>query len=283
MAISYEPLSKHFGVQVSDVDVDALTDDDKQSLYDAFLHHGLLLFRDLPLTLDQHVALTRVFGEPEPHPMPALRHPVKPEILVLAGESGKGVGWHMDLIYRKNPSAGALLRPIVIPEEGGQTAWIDRAKVYAALSNTMKEKVSDLQVVMSYGYYFDNELKERSAEILARYNGEHDEEGEGTPVETERFPDVTHPLVYRQPETGDPVLNVSPSFAKEIVGLPKGEGDALLSELQTFATREEFSYTHDWQEGDLALWNNWRTMHRGYGHQHQRVMYRTTIEGGALS
>jgi taurine dioxygenase len=39
-------------------------------------------------------------------------------------------------------------------------------------------------------------------------------------------------------------------------------GLALLEEVYQSATRDEFVYAHQWQVGDLVLWDNGFTMHR---------------------
>ena len=104
------------------------------------------------------------------------------------------------------------------------------------------------------------------------------EDEAGTP----EFKPVTHPLVHRHPESGRKVLNISPGFTQSVVGMPEAEGNALLDELRAFATQERFTYFHDWEVGDLVIWDNWRTMHIATGHKkkYARRMHRTTLRGG---
>ena len=95
------------------------------------------------------------------------------------------------------------------------------------------------------------------------------------------FPEVVHPLVFRQPETGRKVLNVSPWFALGIEGMERVEGDALLEEVIAHATDETGAYFHNWATSDLVLWDNWRMMHcaKGVPAESERHMQRTTILG----
>ena len=285
MAISFEPLPNNVGVTATGVNVGGLTDDDKDSLYRAFLHNGVMVFRDLALTMDRHVELSRVFGELEPHPIKSVRHKDVPEILELKSQPNIefAVGWHTDLMYTDTPSGGAVLRPVVIPPEGGQTGWVDTARVFAALPDRTKQQIVDLRVVMSYRR-LGMKLNAKHSALRGTNTPQDFAEDKNGPLNIEQFPNVTHPLVYKQPVTGVEVLNVSPVFAESIVGLPQDAGRALLQELQDFATREEFVYKHSWRENDLVVWNNWRTMHRAYPHDHQypRILHRTTIKGGKL-
>ena len=69
------------------------------------------------------------------------------------------------------------------------------------------------------------------------------------------------------------------SHASHIVGWPVEKGQALLEELMEFATQDRFVYTHDWRVGDLVIWDNRCTMHRGrpYDMTQRRVLHRTTV------
>jgi taurine dioxygenase len=92
---------------------------------------------------------------------------------------------------------------------------------------------------------------------------------------------VIHPAVYVQKETGRKVLNISPWFAEGIIGMENPAGDALLAEIVTAMIRPSLAYFHDWQEGDMVLWDNWRMLHGAAGIPlgERRHMRRTTIAG----
>jgi len=92
---------------------------------------------------------------------------------------------------------------------------------------------------------------------------------------------AVHPMVYRQPGTGRPILHVSPWFADGIEGMENAEGDALLAEVIGHVLRPELMYFHKWQEGDMVLWDNWRMLHCACGvpPSETRIMRRTTIVG----
>ena len=99
--------------------------------------------------------------------------------------------------------------------------------------------------------------------------------------ETEKAtrPPARHRLVHRHPGSGRKVLYLA-SHASQVIGMPLEEGRALLRELIEFATQPRFVYRHKWRVGDLLVWDNQQTMHRGTPFddtKHPRDMRRTTV------
>lgn len=282
MTLRFSRLSPALGVEVHGLDPKAIGDSERVQLREAYREYGVMLVRGLDLTPEQHVDLTRVFGEPDIHPIEKTRLPERPEVIVLAqlahaaderddatAEEPVGViAWHSDLTYTAIPSRGALLYARVVPEEGGQTGWIDTAVVFDSLAESTKERIAGLDAVHSLGPL---QQTIKGAKIQ-EYGSEAFPE----------FAEVVHPLVHRHPETGRRVLNISPAFLQRIVGLSSEESDALIDDLRTFATQPRFTYFHSWQVGDLIVWDNWRTTHVAKGHKRRfrRVMHRTTLHGG---
>lgn len=266
MSFTITPMPR-LGTEVGSLDLQALTASDREQLNAALAEHGVLVVRDLPLEPEEHVEFTRVFGEPDIHPMEEIRLPGVPEIIELAidltaqvdpddAASDRIVGdlaWHSDLTYVAEPSRGSLLYAVDVPPEGGDTGFIDTARVYQAMPEDMRRRIHGLDVVHSFDA-----------------NG------------SDMFPEVVHPIVHKHPVSGEPVLNISPLFARSIVGWSDADSRALLDELTEFATQERFTYFHRWSVGDLVIWDNWRTMHIATGHpkRYRRRMLRTTIRGG---
>ena len=69
--------------------------------------------------------------------------------------------------------------------------------------------------------------------------------------------------------------------ADHIVGVPESESREILDELLAWTTQERFSYTHEWQQGDVVIWDNTGMLHRAlpYDPSSERLMHRTTIAG----
>ncbi len=269
MAIDIQPTAVGTGVRVTGFDREHVSPADARRLYDAFIEHGLLVFTGLDLEPRTHMILGRLFGDvEEPHPIAALRHKEEPNLRILTANGGEPVApddpdadkiigqipWHADRAYTEYPTRGGLLRAIVIPEQGGRTGWADTARGYRSLPRDIKRKIQGLRIVHSF------EVSHKKQSMVG---------GRG-----DILPESSLPLVFAHPENDLPVMFLSPATAKEIVGLPKAEGDALLDEIVAHVTREEYVYVHDWAPGDVVAWDNWRFLHRAFGHakRYPRVM-----------
>lgn len=276
MALQVSQLPKNIGVQVYGFDPMNLSAADISQFQTLFNDNSVILIRNIPLSPEKHLELTKALGEPGIHPMATGRLEGYPEILVprpyglaTSEDPEEIIGripWHADLTFTTSPPRGALLRAVEIPAEGGQTGFIDTARVYSELDASLKQRIQGLQAVhrMVYGQRqlgFDVD-EQQAAEV------------------SKRFPDVTQPLVQTDPESGVVSLNISPLFLEYILDMASGESRALLDELQTIATQEQYVYWHEWQQDDLVIWNNYRTLHCAAGHPQKfpRTMHRTTLE-----
>ena len=95
------------------------------------------------------------------------------------------------------------------------------------------------------------------------------------------MPPVIQPLVRVHARTGRKSV-VLASHVAEVVGMPLEEGRALLAELTAFALQPKYHHSHAWSEGDLVIWDNRCTMHRGTPFDDKawrRDMRRTTVQG----
>ena len=102
-----------------------------------------------------------------------------------------------------------------------------------------------------------------------------------TEQERAEYPPVRHPLVRTNPVNGRKALFLG-AHASHIVDMPVEDGCALLKELLEHVTQPEFCYRHEWQEGDLVIWDNRCVLHRATPFdttRHKRFMQRTTVAG----
>ncbi len=170
--------------------------------------------------------------------------------------------WHTDLAFRQGAAKWSVLHAKVIPPAGGDTEFADTRAAYDALPDAMKRRLEGLTA--------EHSLWHSTAQ-----------RGGYVPTEEERgsYPPARHKLVRRHPGSGRNALYIA-SYASHIVGMPAEEGQALLAELIEFATQPQFVYRHQWQVGDLVIWDNRCTMHRATpfaATDHVRDMRRTTI------
>src|SRR5271168_858738 len=298
MAFDIKPLAGNVGLEVSGIDLDMPLDvDTRKALQDAFILAGILVFRRAATGPEAHLSLSRCFGELPRHPVRENWAAGYPELVdisyrpacdgvatvALYEVDGKRRGgwlpWHSDLRYMSKINRGGILRSIKRPSEGGRTGFVDQIAAYATLPERLRQRIATLHVVYQLRSDFTQEKfgKPKCLKMIANAAALDAMAGR---IDRD-FPPVVHPMVYVQPETGRKVLNVSPTSAIGIHEMPNSDGDALLEEVLSYAINPARAYWHDWQENDLVLWDNWRTLHcaEGVPEDCVREMQRTTIAG----
>ncbi len=284
MALSVKPLSDALGAEVSGVDLSKPVDEGIFSeILDAFHQYQLLRFPEQTLTPEAHIAFSRRFGDLEIHVCEQYLLPGYPEILLLTNElkedgarvsiADGGSGWHSDLSYMERPSLGSLLYAVQTPEKGGDTEWANMYTAYETLPVETKKRIEGLKAI----HQFDQRLNPRLPDPDLRYRDEHSDELRAL------TPDVQHPIVRTHPVTGRKVLFASLRFTIRIAGMDEKEGAVLLDELLAHQENPELIYYHQWQKGDLMMWDNRCTNHRACGEVVQlpnvRRLHRTTLLG----
>lgn len=170
--------------------------------------------------------------------------------------------WHSDSSFKATPAKHSLLHARSIPPEGGDTEFADMRAVWEALPATMQEQVRDL--VCDHSLIFSRALLGFA---------------EFTEAERRKFAPVPQRLVRRHVESGRLSLFLS-SHIGRIHGMPTPEALMLIRDLMEHATQRQFVYAHRWAVGDLVMWDNRCTMHRGRGYddkRHKRDMRRVTL------
>lgn len=286
MTFQLKPLSSPIGRDVTGLDISGeIAPETAAALHAAWLEHGFLVFRGIGTCPEAQLRLSRCFGELEPHSIPVFRHPDYSDLILLTNEGGPTgpiydfegehihgrIPWHADGAYLPTPNSGALLRMVRKTEKGGQTGWLDLALAYDELDPATKVEIETLEAV----YLFRTGLEEM------RFNNPG-----GTRLSPRKenypyFPPVLNPLVWVHPETGRKVLNVSTLNIDHIHNMPRAEGDALIERLIAHILQPRFQYIHEWENNDMVVWDNRRTLHAALGHpvEQIRVVHRTTIKG----
>jgi alpha-ketoglutarate-dependent 2,4-dichlorophenoxyacetate dioxygenase len=105
-----------------------------------------------------------------------------------------------------------------------------------------------------------------------------------TPEQRDAIKPAVWPLVQTDPRSGRKILFVG-IHACEIPGIPLPEARLLLLDLLEHATQREFIYRHQWRVGDLVMWDNTATLHRGrhFDVSQRRELRRATTEEVGLS
>ena len=297
MKLKVTPLD-NVGVEVSGFDInEPITDEIKAELKSLWYEHAILVFRDQDISPEKQIEFSRIFGKLELHPLKVTTSDKYPELFELKNggdmdkfstayyQGEKIVGrldWHIDLHYTARPNHGALLRAVVVAEEDGLTGFGDLAKAYDALDDDTKVLIEKLEVVYSFS------MQRRHMRYV---NLEGNEPGPNSPTKPSNigfpdFSDAVYPAVVTHPVSGRKVLEVVEQFLDRVVipqqfGLSNDESIELLERLVAHTKKTEFTYFHQWREGDMILWDNWRAMHCTTGTKPgvKRVINRTTIEG----
>ncbi len=252
--------------------LDDLTADQLRELW---ARHPVMVVRRQALAERELADFSALFGPLERVVRTEWASPSIPEIGLISnlrdgqGNPIGGLGdgelqWHSDQSYMINPATGAALYAVELPPEGGTTSWVDLAAAYAGLPDRLKRLVEGRRGVFSY------------VKRLAGY------QGVDRVLSTEakrKTPPVLHPLVHTHPATGSKALYLDSTTTIGIEGMDDASGSALLDEIYSFATRPEFVYRHEWQVGDVVMWDNGLTMHRRepFDPMARRLMKRTTI------
>lgn len=248
-----------------------LGEDVARSLVDAFHEHLVLVFRDQSLDPAAQIAFTRLFGEPQEHPL-RTRATVEgfPEVLVIETRPGR-IGarndyWHSDISHAERPPAASILHALAIPEGLGDTMFCNMYRALDTLSPGMRRLLDGMEAI-------------HSAEATMR---RAEEKGtDALPVERVP-PPLAHPVLRTHPHTRRRALFVNPHFTVSFAGMTREESAPLLDYLTAHSTPPENVYRHRWAAGDVVIWDNRCTMHyavRDYDATVHRKHHRTTASG----
>lgn len=182
------------------------------------------------------------------------------------------VVWHSDNSYVEVPPAGSMLHSIVIPHDGGGDTWFNNQYLaYDELPVDLKEAIKGRSQI--------HDASRNSAGVLRPTVK--------MPTCPEEVPGPAHPLVRKHPVTGKNALYLGrrrdwPS--NYIIGMPNAESEKLLDRLWAHATQSKYAWKHQWQVGDVILWDNRCAMHyrSEVDPRQPRVMHRTVIKGEAV-
>jgi alpha-ketoglutarate-dependent 2,4-dichlorophenoxyacetate dioxygenase len=282
MAIDITRKHATFFAEVGGIDLrETLNDETWREIEAAFNEHAILLFRDQSLTDEQHIAFSERFGpvitatnyhwktdKRRVHAQMADISNIDNDGTILPPEDERRMHsranglWHTDNTFKIVPSRCSLLLAREIPEEGGDTEFADMRAAYDTLPQAKKDEIEDLVAEHSIFH----------SRSLLGYDGFTD----GAKAE---LPPVPQVLVRYNPVTDRRALYIA-SHASHIVGWPVEKGPALLDALMAHATQPEFVHRHEWQPGDLIIWDNRCTMHRATEYDDlnaRRDLQRTTV------
>jgi alpha-ketoglutarate-dependent taurine dioxygenase len=231
----------------------------------AVLEHGVVFFREQDLTRDQMLAFMVNFGTPCVDPISVAQGPVPGEATIhdlpTRAYAPATAVWHIDSSLGPAPASLMGLRAVEVPPIGGDTCWASMYAAYDALSEPMRDMLDGLTALHS------------AYKVLPLMGGS----AEGQLQEDLRS---IHPVVRVHPETGRKALFANELWTERIVELSTAESDALLAFLFEHVKSPEFSIRWQWQEHDLAFWDNRSFAHHAINdYTEHRVMQKSLLAG----
>ena len=251
---------------------------------EAMDRYAVLVFRGQPLSEDEQIQWSSAFGSLDTGLTKLSKTPgrlkyqtlmdisnvARDDSIVPAGDKRLAGAlanqlWHSDSSFQYVPGKYSMLSAVILPGPSvmgaGETEFADMRAAYDALLPAMKEKIEPL-------------IAEHYALYSRMWLGDEDwtaEQKAGLPPVRWR--------VARTQSYGRKSLFIG-SHANRIVGWPVPEGRMFLLDLLEHATQRPFVYRHEWQVGDLVIWDNRATLHRGrpYDMTQRRELRRTTTE-----
>src|SRR5215472_85562 len=260
------------GVTLAEIAADAAACDATRA---ALEEHSVIVFRGQEVTDETQLAFSRRFGPLEITKVGSLGAGTNLVILSTIDENGNVVPadhrlalrnkanqlWHTDSTFKRVPALASVLSARVIPARGGETEYVSTRLAFERLDPALRERLENSFVWHDYAH-----SRGKIAPHLA------------SAEERAALPPQCWRMVWRNPVNGRRALYLA-SHAYAIEGMEQKEAQKFLAKLMEAATAPGLSYAHGWRKGDVVMWDNRATMHRGrpWPAHEARLMVRTTI------
>jgi len=271
------PLGPGFGAELRGVTLADIVADDAAyaAARAAFEQHSVLVFRSQQVTDEIQLAFSRRFGPPEVTKVGSQGTGSHFVILSTIGPDGKVVPadhrlslrnkanqlWHTDSSFKRVPALTSILSARTIPARGGETEYVSTRLAFERLDEGLRNKLQN-----SFAWHDYAHSRSQIAPDLA------------SPEERAALPPQCWRMVWRNPVNDRGAIYLA-SHAYAVEGMEPPAGKRLIDQLMEAATAPGVSYMHQWRAGDVVMWDNRATMHRGrpWPAHEPRLMVRTTI------
>jgi alpha-ketoglutarate-dependent taurine dioxygenase len=256
------PLTERIGTEVRGDVATMLTAETAGHLRQLLIERGVLVFKKAGFTDEQQVTLAGLMG--------TVRDEGEKGVFKITLNKAEGnyalkgsFLWHMDGTHDDVPVFASLLSGKILSKVGGQTEFANSYQAYEELPEETKGRIGTLKVVHSVTHSMSQAGVSLDPATAAAA-------GRG---------DKVHNLVWTH-ESGRKSLVIG-CHASHVVGMAMDEGRALIKELIAWATQPRFVYRHEWDVGDMLIWDNTGVLHRAepYPEDSGRMMHRTTLVG----
>ena len=271
------PLGPGFAAELRGVTLADIAADDAayKAARAAFEEHSVLVFRNQEVTDESQIAFSRRFGPLEVTHAGSQGAGTNLVILSTIDKDGKVVPadhrlalrnkanqlWHTDSTFKSVPALASVLSARIIPAQGGETEYVSTRRAWERLDPATRK-----QLESSFAWHDYNHSRGKIAANLV------------SAEERAALPPQCWRMVWRNPVNHRGALYLA-SHAYAVEGMDPAEGARLIEELTAAATAPGTTYIHAWRSGDVVMWDNRATMHRGrpWPAHEARLMIRTTI------
>ncbi|MGP0089256.1 MAG: TauD/TfdA dioxygenase family protein [Xanthobacteraceae bacterium] len=271
------PLGPGFAAELRGVTLAQVAADDAAyaAVRAAFEEHSVLVFRGQEVNDEVQLAFSRRFGPPEATKVGSQGTGTHFVILSTIGENGEVVPadhrlalrnkanqlWHTDSSFKRVPALTSVLSARIIPARGGETEYVSTRLAFERLEPALRQKLEN-----SFAWHDYAHSRGQIAPDLA------------SAEERAALPPQCWRMVWKNPVNGRSAIYLA-SHAYAIEGMERAAAKKLINELMDSATAPGTSYVHTWRSGDVVMWDNRATMHRGrpWPAHEARLMVRTTI------
>lgn len=247
------PLGSKIGVEVRGLDLadTAACDGAATTIVEAFERHHLLLFRQIDVSVDAHARLLAYLGplmdELETGALFTYNSNVRDDSIVPLGK----LLWHNDLAYTVSPIWAISLYALEIKGQGNPTKFVDMVRACERLPDEICRQAANHSATQIVDFSDSSRAELVSAREL---------DLPFAPPRSE-YPSVSHPVLMTHPRTRETLVFVNEFQTLQIDGLDRGASDRLLDLIFSHCYRDENVYRHDWQTGDLLVWDNLAVQH----------------------
>lgn len=275
--LNIRPSGQACGATVTGLDLAQDLDDSiLQAVRAAWMEHHVLAFPGQTLSDEDLERLVQYFGvfgtEPFFEPIAGSEH-----VVALTRKADEKAplfadNWHSDWSFLEQPPIGTCLFSLVIPPIGGETGFTNQQMALAEMPVELRAKIEGRtalhSAVAAYapdGMYGEKD-KAAGRSMAIRFS-EDAREVRG------------HPFIFEHPESGRETLLGCLGYIVGVEGMSDEDAFNLLLELHQWQTREEFQYTHKWQENMFVIWDNRSVLHKAYGGYdgYDRELHRITV------
>ncbi len=261
-SLETRPLTPTFGVEITGMPLAEFVPTGRfDELRALFEEHSALLFRAQDFDDAAHLELAQSFGPIEDRKADERKEGEEftiPKVTNVQSDSSlKGdmdlhrlhlesnFLWHSDSTFMPAPALTNILTARVVSQDGGATELASTRAAWEAMDPDLRNRIVDRGIWHHYSV-----SRAKISPELSKHPMFH------------KWPATHWKSVWANPVNGREALYIA-SHAFKVDGYDDAESVALLDELIDFCTRPPFTYSHQWEVGDVLIWDQRAVLHRG--------------------